>query len=412
MNLYIINAPDSVAVYGIGTYIRELTNMLRGSNIKVCVVYIQSDCAQIVKEETDDGIKHWYFPVPVEQRIERRQQSNQDLYYTNIVYLFQLHITERRNLIFHLNVTRCGKFAKELKNKFDCEIVLTIHYLNWCLQLSGNLTRFRQLLETRQTVQEDMETERIIETIQKEKETFNTVDHIICLSKKTLQILQNDYKIKSEKITVIYNGLTDNTSIIELSVLRQKHNLHDIPILLFAGRLENAKGLIYALRAFKTVLITHPHCRFIIAGNGEYDIFLKECDDVWMNVIWTGLINREKLYELYVLADIGVLPSFHEQCSYVAIEMMMHGLPMITTAVPGLSEMTDDGISSLQVSIIENPDKMEIDTELLAEKMLYLLKNPAEAKRFGENARKRYEECYSGDEFRNKMLAFYHSLYD
>ena len=84
---------------------------------------------------------------------------------------------------------------------------------------------------------------------------------------------------------------------------------------------------------------------------------------------------------------------------------------MIMSAAPGLAEMTEDEVSSLQVPVVAYPDKVEIDTDLLAEKMLYLLQNPDERKRLGRNARKRYEEKYAMDVFRKHMLDFYHSLY-
>ena len=169
--------------------------------------------------------------------------------------------------------------------------------------------------------------------------------------------------------------------------------------------------MIYLVKAFRKLLKLFPDCRLVIVGNGNYDAFMQEAKDICMNITFTGLLVKKELFELYQIADTGVMPSFTEQCNYVAIEMMMHGLPMVTTAAPGLAEMTENGISSFQVPVIEHPDKVEIDTDLLAEKMLYLLEHPVEARKLGENARKRYEELYSGDVFRKKMLDFYHSLY-
>ena len=92
-------------------------------------------------------------------------------------------------------------------------------------------------------------------------------------------------------------------------------------------------------------------CRFIIAGEGSFSAHMKECEDTCMNITWAGRVGKEKLYEFYSIADIGVLPSFIEQCNYVTIEMMMHGLPIITSSACGLAEMTEDGISSLQVPV-------------------------------------------------------------
>lgn len=407
MNLYIFNEIRLGAVYGVGTYIRELTAALKKSDINVCVVNLNSEKPQIKSEETD-GIRHLYFPSPVQWSNDLQEQW--DLYHRNIVYLLQLHIRDKKNLIFHLNYNQKSGLAEELKETFDCRIVLTVHYLDWCFKLSGNLTRFRKILETRQTIQDDEDIEQSKEIIHREKEAFQRVDHIICLSEKTQQILQEYYKISPDKITKICNGLTDNNFIVEKSVLRQKYHLPlDVPVILFAGRLDSMKGLTYALRAFKKLLSMHPNCRFIIAGSGAFDLHMIECEDIWMNVTWTGLISKEKLYELYTMADIGILPSFHEQCSYVAIEMMMHGLPIIGTST-GLSEMVENNVTGLHIPVIEHADRTEIDSSLLAEKILYLLQHPAEAKQMGQNGRRRYLHSYSSKIFRTNMLKAYKSV--
>lgn len=226
-----------------------------------------------------------------------------------------------------------------------------------------------------------------------------------------MYILKDDYKIKPDKITVVYNGLTDSKISVEKSVLRQKYGISGVPIFLFAGRLDSAKGLKYALRAFRIVLKTYPECRFIIAGNGEFNAHMIECEDIYMNVVWTGLINTEKLYELYTIADLGIMPSFHEQCSYVAIEMMMHGLPIIGSTSAGLYEMVENNITGLHIPVIEYADKTEIDSSLLAEKMLYLLQHPIETKQMGQNGRRRYLNNYSSNIFRENMLKMYESCW-
>ncbi len=109
------------------------------------------------------------------------------------------------------------------------------------------------------------------------------------------------------------------------------------------------------------------------------------------------------------MADIGIMPSFHEQCSYVAIEMMMHGLPIIGSTSTGLCEMIENNVTGLHIPVIEYIDRAEIDSLLLAEKMLYLLQHPIEAKQMGQNGRIRYLNNYSSDIFRENMLKMYES---
>jgi len=409
MNLYIFNKSGKAAVFGIGTYIRELKETLGHSDINVCIVNLYSQESQI-KFEQINSIRYWYFPAPILEQRSIDNQRQMELYYRNIVFLLQLHIDDKIDLIFHLNYMDSKPLADALKTVFNCKIVTVVHYLDWCFSLSGNVSRFSEILTSEEIDSNDEFKKSIFESCRKEKDFFEIVDHIICLSENTRQILQNDYKIMPNKTNVIYNGLTDNHFVSDKLMLQRKYHIPNIPIILFVGRLDDIKGLKYALQSFKIVLKTQ-YCHFIIAGNGEFDIYMKECEDIWTHITWTGLISKEKLYDLYSIADIGIMTSFHEQCSYVAIEMMMHGVPLIASTSTGLKEMVEDGVTGLHIPVIEHPDKVEIDTDLLAEKMLYLLQHPDERKRMGVNARKRYETVYSSEIFRQNMLHFYESLF-
>lgn len=405
MNLYIFNEINIASVYGIGTYIRELISVLKNCDLKVCVVNLNSDKPQIKSEEID-GVLYLNFPSPIQWSKSLHEQW--DLYHHNIVYWLKLHIKDKENLIFHLNYNQKSGLAKDLKNAFECKVILTVHYLDWCFKLSEIHSRFKLVLEEQQTIK-DEKIALLKDSFQIEKDTFQKVDYIICLSNKTRQILQNDYKINSDKIRTICNGLSDSNFVLNKSELRKKYNVPlDVPVLLFVGRISHSKGLKYALKSFRIILKKHPDCRFIIAGNGDFNNHMIECEDIWMNITWTGLIRKEKIYELYTMADIGIMPSFHEQCSYVAIEMMMHGLPIIGSS-SCLGEMIENNITGLHIPMIEHNDRTEIDTTLFAEKILYLLNYPTEVRKMGDNGRRRYLEHYSSNIFRDNMLEMYQS---
>ena len=135
MNLYILNESNRAAVYGIGTYVRELTSSLKNSDMSICMVNLTSDVPQI-QTETIDGIRHLYFPKPI-SKIPDTDKKNTELYYRNIVYLLQLHIENKKNLIFHLNNNQTGKLAEELKKVFDCQVVLSVHYFTTTITLDN-----------------------------------------------------------------------------------------------------------------------------------------------------------------------------------------------------------------------------------------------------------------------------------
>ena len=152
-----------------------------------------------------------------------------------------------------------------------------------------------------------------------------------------------------------------------------------------------------------------PEAHLIIAGSGNYDTCLREAKTVCTKITFTGLLEKDELYELYRIADIGVVPSLFEPFGYVATEMMIHALPLVVTATSGLNEVVDH-TCGLKISLTELPDNTEIDTVLLAQKILYLLLHPTEAKEMGENGRKRYLANYSAEIFRRNMIHLYSSL--
>ena len=109
------------------------------------------------------------------------------------------------------------------------------------------------------------------------------------------------------------------------NVLRKKWRIYQNEyLLLFAGRLHAVKGLDFLIDAFRKVLEKIPGCRLIIAGNGNFETYLQKAKDICTKITFTGLLEKKDLYELYQIADIGVVPSLYEPFGYVAVEMIMH----------------------------------------------------------------------------------------
>jgi glycosyltransferase len=407
MNLYIFNQTRRGAEYGVGTYIRELTAALKDSYIHVFVVHLTSDKPQIQTKEID-GIKHWYFPLAI---LDQRTTSNEDqwdLYYRNVVYLLQLHIKDKKDLLFHLNFFESGKLAEELKNVFDCRIVAVAHFSGWGFTVFDNLERLRNILNEEHP---DSFGEKLKKSFEEEQSFYSKADHIICLSNYMQQIFCRDYGLDATKMSVIPNGLFDMADTANNNqLLRKKWNISpEEKIIHFAGRIDEVKGVIYLIKAFREVLKKFPVCRLIISGSGDYDKCFQEANDICTKITFTGLLDKKDLNEIYQIADVGVVPSLFEPFGYVAVEMMMHELPIVATATSGLNEVVDD-TCGLKIPITILPDRVEINATLLAEKIIYLLQHPTEAKQMGQNGRKRYLYNYSLEIFRRNMLQIYESI--
>ena len=409
VNLYIFNESSSATEYGIGTYIRELTTALRGCVMTIVVLHLKKEIAQIHKEELG-GIQHWSFPAPIKSIRLRGSARQNELYYRNIVYLLQLHIPDKRRLVFHLNNFQCGKLAEDLKNAFDCRVVGVAHFFEWGCVVYDNLHLLRSILDEEKLNEAGVALKK---AIQEEKDFYTQLDRIICLSNYMYQILHQFYGINTSKMAIVPNGLTDCASAKgDRQKLRMKWNIPDgEKIILFAGRLSKMKGLAYLIEAFRKILLRYPQCRLVIAGGGDFEFFTKESQDVCTRVTYTGFLEKAQLYEWYCLADVGVTPSLFEPFGYVAVEMMMYGLPVVVTATSGLCETVGDDCG-IKIPITETPEGVEVDTTLLSEKILYLLQYPDEAIKLGQNGRKRFLKEYTSEVFRLNMITLYNSIYN
>uniref|UniRef100_UPI000EFE388E glycosyltransferase n=1 Tax=Parabacteroides sp. AM08-6 TaxID=2292053 RepID=UPI000EFE388E len=123
----------------------------------------------------------------------------------------------------------------------------------------------------------------------------------------------------------------------------------------------------------------------------------------WNKVTFTGRLNKDELYEFYQIADIGVMPSLHEQCSYVAMEMLMFNIPLLISTSTGLNE-TLEGVEKIEVE--EREDDVYISVEKMAESMLALLQAPP-SNMYRETYLRKYEESL----FLEKMRNLYESLF-
>ncbi|MDR1581806.1 MAG: TIGR04157 family glycosyltransferase [Prevotellaceae bacterium] len=404
-SLYIFNETSRAAIYGIGTYINELTQCLKDTDININVVTLNSDKVSEFCIENNDGVKEWKIPAG---------KYHDTDYYQNIIPILKLYIPDTKNIVFHFNYWQNLSMTDNLKNIFNCKTVLAIHYMNWCFGLNGNLLHLKTILSKDEKDLDENE-KNIRNSFNHEKQSVENADAVISLANYTSGVLCSEYGVNSDKITTIYNGLQDALKpTMSKKTIRLKAKYHiaqNEKLILFAGRLDPVKGMDKLIGAFRKVLKQKPDCRLIIAGEGNFSVYFAKARDIWAKIIFTGRIEQSKLFEFYRIADIGVMPSTHEQCSYTAIEMMMHGLPLIASTTTGLSEMVEDKVSGLKVPVREYKNKVTVSENLLAEHILYLLNSPKILSEMKKQSRRRFLNRYTAEIMRKNMTEFYNMIF-
>lgn len=187
---------------------------------------------------------------------------------------------------------------------------------------------------------------------------------------------------------------------------------HGIPEILFVGRISREKGVICLLNALNKVFNRGYFCKLKLVGQctGYMSTHIHKAYKQ-LNIEILGAVSFNELKELYSANTIGVIPSLHEQCSYVAIEMSMFGIPMIVSDVDALSEMFEDEVNALKIPLIFDEDfGLELDEEKLADAIMRLIDDEALRLKLSANAIKNYQERFTLTKMIDNTINVYEQL--
>ena len=104
----------------------------------------------------------------------------------------------------------------------------------------------------------------------------------------------------------------------------------------------------------------------------------------------------------YAMSDIVVVPSLQEAFGLVVAEAMASGKPVIGSNVGGIPDQIIDGYNGFLVQ----PRK----PKEIAEKILWLINNPEEARRMGMNGRRIVEEKFDINKRIDRLISLYHRI--
>jgi glycosyltransferase involved in cell wall biosynthesis len=184
-----------------------------------------------------------------------------------------------------------------------------------------------------------------------------------------------------------------------------------LPLLLFVGNLEPRKQVDVLLRALAQVRQTQPDVVLVVVGTGDNAGELDQTarlhalraelglgDSVW----FAGRLSETALRDAYAAADVFVLPSSSEAQGIVALEAMACALPVVATAVGGLRETIQDGLTGRLVP--------SGDDAALAAALGELLADPARRRAIGQAARAHVEAEFAWSRAARQTLSVYREL--
>lgn len=416
-HVYIFNTVSRAAEYGIGTCVQLLISSLEDTEISVTVVYICTEdnelCVRMVR-----NIRYISIPRPLNLKFlpksdEQREQD--DLISQSVALILLPFVNTDEDNIFHLNSMASCLLASKLKEYYGGFTVLTVHCNGWSFEFNGDKNKLFRLLKEKE-VNLNYDQKQIVRQHNIERDLINNyVDKVIAISQHAYNDLVTIYGADKSKLIRIDNAIEDKYKSLgnkrKFSIRKHFEIAEDEMIIIYAGRLDEGKGVDILIRAFKQVFKKNKNIRLIIAGDGEFRNLIKSASPLWTKVTFTGFLSKRNLYQLYSIGDIGVIPSSHETFGYVTIEMMMHKLPVIVTNTTGSTEIVDDGVNGFKVELGTLSERgKNIMAANIAFKLNILVQNAELRKKIGIAGRKKFKTHYESRLFHNQILNFYESV--
>ena len=250
------------------------------------------------------------------------------------------------------------------------------------------------------------------------KKIFWLVEKITCMLSTTIrsqsplnmQFAIDEKLCSKEKISVVGIGGTTGVDLAKCDsfdhekmkwILRNKYNIpQDAFLYGYVGRINADKGINELIEAFIMLQKKHNNIYLVLVGMmddtnpiSQKNIEIAQNND---HIIMTGNVSPDLVYPHMAMFDILTHPTYREGFGKVLQEAMGVGIPIITTNVPGPSEVIENNVSGLLVKVKDVKD--------LAEKMnlLYMDKNLKNI--FATEGRARAEKYFDRPIMLNNIL--------
>lgn len=210
------------------------------------------------------------------------------------------------------------------------------------------------------------------------KAIINKTHKIICVSDFRKNNVKDYLNMEEKKFFVLKNGIDTKIFQKDLSNnekknLKEKYNIgNNDKILLYTGRIIPEKGIKEIILALKQ--LNNKNIKLLIVGSSlnmlkaktRFEMEIESIIDE--NIIFTGYVDYNQIYQFYKLADIGVFPSILEDSAPLTIiEALVSGLPIISTNSGGIPEYAINGSAIL----LKRDEKMVENLAKTIDELLY-----------------------------------------
>ena len=230
-----------------------------------------------------------------------------------------------------------------------------------------------------------------------EKMLVKYADEVIVLSQSAKDYFKETY---NRDTVIIHNGI--NAPVYkDAELITEKFGLEKDSYICIISRLTYEKGIHYLIDAYNSISTDK---KLVIAGDtsdtDEYVKLLREKAKDNPNIIFTGFISSDTLYEMYSNAYAVTLPSDLEGMSLSLLEALAYENAVICSDIPENTLVAEDKALYFKKADISD----------LAQKLEYLCSNPDKVKELREGLKGFVAERYNWKDVAKNTASLYEKI--
>jgi alpha-maltose-1-phosphate synthase len=250
-----------------------------------------------------------------------------------------------------------------------------------------------------------------------ERTAYRSADAVVAVSNGMREDVLDCYpEIDPARVQVIYNGI--DTEFYhpdpQTLVLEQLGVDLERPYVTFVGRITRQKGVPHLLRAG---LRLDPDVQLVLLAGAADTAELKAETDALIDelksqrdgvFVVSKMLPREQVRQVLTHALAFCCPSVYEPLGIVNLEAMACETAVVASAVGGIPEVVDNGVTGTLVPYDEN--ETAAFEEGLADAINQLVQDPAKADAMGKAGRQRAVSEFGWDHVAQRTVDLYQSV--
>ena len=403
MNIVLTKSYGKASRFGIGAYIDMLIAAFSTCPDHELIVAHINTCDRNVLKECTGNTTHIFIP----RNNDFGKHTVQDEIYIDFPFAGTIysilydHLGGRHPDILHLNSPLEVNIARTARERGNAFILYTVHVLLWNILYNQDFERFSHDWENNES---NVKTT----SIRLEMDLCDLASRIICLTPGARSFVADFYKTPFEKIDLVHNGIVITPGAF-LSAdmkkgIRKKYGFPERITIIYSGRLIYEKGLDFLIEALDRLHKKDIGFHLIVCGDGDYSYYLDKCAGFTGKVSFVGFVGKDRLYDLYRLADIGVLVSLSEQNSFSVLEMMSFGVPVVVTDNEAFRHLKGDREVAVFIPLLE---KNRVDVSALEKRLEWLIKSRTARDRVGSSSKTMIMQRFTVNDVKREMERVY-----